>query len=627
MNDFDLSRKNFLKWVGIFGAGTLLPGCARKTLLAPKEEAASALGLETFSASICALCSAGCAVRVRLVDGLAVGVSGVLEHPVNQGALCPKGPALLQELYHPDRLRSPLVRSGPRGKGTWKAVSWEEALKRVAAKLRPGRFDAVTFPRLRDAGSESLAALGGRVMPLGFAPSEPPLDAHLAMHGRALSCDPAGARLVVSFGSDWLQTRSSHVETQRLWGRLRAAVPRAQIVSVEPRFSITAGKGDSWIPARPGTEGYVALAVARQLLETGHHERGGRGLEAFARAVEPFPFERVAELTGAPEQALRVLAAKFASARPAVALGSRGAPAWSQMAIHSLNALCGGLGAYFRESPESARPAPDPSTLSSVLLIDRVNPAFTAPRAWRAALEKAEFVVAVAPHMTETAEYADIVLACRTPLEQLHASEHSLLSGETTVNSAGRGVQPLYDTKDAGEIFLALGRGGDYGAYAKSKAAGWHRRSVAPPAGPVDFAPLALALKAAAGPASKDKDFPLELCIFTPLAFSRGEGAHLPYLQSLAGVQTAEQWETWAEIHPETATDCRVEDGQKVRISSTAGMIEVKARVLPSAMPGVVSVPFGLGHTSYGRWAKGVGANPMELTDTFEGARVRMEPV
>src|ERR1035437_8216018 len=111
MNDFELSRKNFLKLAGIFGAGSVLPGCARKTLLTPKEEEAPPLGIETFSRSICALCPAGCAVRVRLIDGRAVGVSGILEHPVNQGALCPKGPALLQELYHPDRLRSPRVRS------------------------------------------------------------------------------------------------------------------------------------------------------------------------------------------------------------------------------------------------------------------------------------------------------------------------------------------------------------------------------------------------------------------------------------------------------------------------------------------------------------------------------------
>ncbi|NNN04415.1 MAG: molybdopterin-dependent oxidoreductase [Elusimicrobia bacterium] len=627
MNDFDLSRKNFLKLAGIFGAGSALPACARKSFLTPMEEAAPPLGIETFSASVCSLCPAGCGVRVRLIDGLAVGVSGVLDHQVNQGTLCPKGSALLQELYHPDRLRFAQVRSGARAKGSWKNVPWEEALKLVAAKLRPGAFDAVTFSRLRDVGLESLTALGGRVLHFGFAPGEPPLDAHLAMNGGALSCDPAGARLVVSFGDDWLQTQSSHVETQRLWGRLRASIPRAQIVSVAPRFSVTAGKGDSWIPARPGTDGYVALAVARQLLKTGRHERGGRGLDALARAVEPFTFERAAELTGAPEQSLRVLAEKFASQRPAVALGSRCAPAWSQMAVHSLNALCGGLGAYFRASPQEARPAPDSSKLSSVVLIDRVNPVFTAPRAWRAALEKADFVVAVTPYMTETAEYADVVLPCRTPLEQLHASENTLLSGGTTVNFAERSVKPLYDTKDAGEIFLALGRGGDYGDYAKTKAAGWHKRLTSPPAGPVDYAPLASALKDASQPAPKDKDFPLELCVFTPLAFSRGEGAHLPYLQSLAGVQTSEQWETWAEIHPDTAKACGVEDGRKARILSPAGKIEVKARVLSSAMPGVVSVPFGLGHTSYGRWAKGVGANPMELAESFDGARVRMEPV
>ena len=65
------------------------------------------------------LCPAGCGMRVRRVDGKPVGVSGILDHPVNHGSLCPKGAAALQELYHPDRVRTPLVRSGPRGAGVW----------------------------------------------------------------------------------------------------------------------------------------------------------------------------------------------------------------------------------------------------------------------------------------------------------------------------------------------------------------------------------------------------------------------------------------------------------------------------------------------------------------------------
>ena len=151
-------------------------------------------------------------------------------------------------------------------------------------------------------------------------------------------------------------------------------------------------------------------------------------------------------------------------------------------------------------------------------------------------------------------------------------------------------------------------------------------RLFATASGRFEFEPLTRAIPSAEGP-PQDGEFPLALYVYSPLPFSFGEGAHLPYLQAIAGVQTGEMWGTWAEFHPDTAAGCGVEDGQMVRVRSISGSISVKARVLACAMPGVVSIPLGLGHTSYGRWAKGVGANPMDIADGFEGARVRVEGV
>lgn len=670
----EISRRAFLTWGGILGASSVLPGCARKAVLQPDEEALPPPGKEDFTRSVCPLCPSGCGLVVRRVDGRAVAVSGAPEHPVNLGSLCPKGAALLQELYHPDRLRAPLARGGERGRGEWTPVSWDEAIGRVAAQLKGSRADVLGAPRDWEADGELFSELarsfGGSAFTLGAAPNQPSLDAFRAAHGGApLFCDPGKARLLVSFGFDWLQAHPDHIGAQQLWGRLRSrgggTLPRggarAHVVSVEPRFSVTAGKADSWVPVRPGTEGFVALGAAREMIAAGRYDQAFvlhrvEGFAAFAKAVEPFTAPRVAEATGTSERALRLLYAKFQAARPAVAISGRG-PVWSQLAVHALNALTGSLGetAIFSsgKKEEDVPHELDPGgPMPDVLFIDRVNPVFLSPARWKAALAKPSLVVAISPYMTETAEHADIVLPCHSPLERIHASRHHQLDGTSVVNLASRAIQPLYDTKDPGEIALLIGRAagakrlpsGDFsrrverrvkelGAGAlslKDGEARWTELpggrgiSFAASSGRFDFGPLTRAI---AGPPARsaDKDFPLHLHIYPTLAFSFGEGAHLPYLQAIAGVQTGDMWETWAEIHPETAGACGVKDGERVRLSSKAGAIEVKARVLASAMPGVVSVPFGLGHTAYGRYAKGVGANPMDIAEAFAGERVRLE--
>lgn len=665
----EISRRGFLTWGGILGASAVLPGCAKEAVLRPKEEAAPPPGKEDFTQSVCPLCPAGCGVVVRRVDGRAVGVSGAPEHPVNLGSLCPKGAALLQELYHPDRLRSPLARGGERGRGSWAPISWDEAIRRIAGKLASFKPATLSAPRAEEADGELLRelarSLGGASYTIGVSQNELAQDAFRAMHGRGLLfCDPAQARLLVSFGFDWLQAHPDHLGAQQLWARLRsrAGGERTHVVQVESRFSVTAGKADAWVPALPGAEGFVALGAAREMIGTGRYDetfvrRRTTGFPALAKALEPFSIERVSEAAGVSERTLRLLYAKFQGARPAVAIGSRGAP-WSQMAVHALNALSGSLGeeAIFSSGEEEDVPgamdlnAPMPG----VLLIDRVNPVFLSPARWKTALDKAPFIVAISPYLTETAEYADIVLPCHSPLERLHGSRHRLLDGRTVVNLSSRAVEPLYDTKDAGEIALLIGRAagakglpaGDFsrrvearvkelgaGAlslkdgearWTESPGAGGRGVSFTTPSGRFDFEPLTRAIPGL--PArSADEDFPLHLYVYPTLPFSFGEGAHLPYLQAIAGVQTGEMWETWVELHPETARACGVKEGGRVRLTSRLGRLEAKARVLASAMPGVVSVPFGLGHGAYGRYARGVGANPMDIAQAFAGERVRLE--
>ena len=85
--------------------------------------------------TVCPYCGAGCGFYVAAERERAIGIEYMLDHPVSQGALCAKGNAALEILYHPDRLTSPLKRKGE----GWARISWPEALDLVAKGLGQAR--------------------------------------------------------------------------------------------------------------------------------------------------------------------------------------------------------------------------------------------------------------------------------------------------------------------------------------------------------------------------------------------------------------------------------------------------------------------------------------------------------
>ncbi len=668
----EISRKNFLK-LGMFsGFGFALPDWAAKWALKPREDLPPPLLDETSAHTVCGLCPSGCGMRVRRVDGRAVGVSGIAKHPVNQGSLCPKGAAALQELYHPDRVRGPLLRDGARGSGSWKKITWQAAFELLSKKIvRAGSgnrklpFAALTSARAWDIQGEMLRGLAGspgkdNFFALGFPLSEPPSDAYEKMHGlRQVGFDITRAKLVVSFGFDWLQSSCAPVETQRAFALLRSASgkERAQIIQIEPRLSVTAGKSDQWIAVHPGTEGFLALALARQLIANGTYDRGFvnsrcQGFEDFKNSLERYSPQEVSEVTGTPPKEILLLADKLGSLKPSAAITNRG-PLLTQLAVHALNALLGNIseGGVFLTVENMAGFRADDSALETLtrhppeaLLVDRVNPRFLSPLEWKGIVADTHFVATVSPFLTETAEFSDMVLPCHTPLERGHCSFHVSADGSAVLNAAVKAVEPLYDTRDPAEIFmltaLALGRTdvpADFNSCfighikrlqaeklltENGEGGGW--REISGPAsasprfatrsGKFEFTALtALLGRQNLKKPPRNGEFPLYIHSYSPLAFSFGEGAHLPYLQSVAGPQIQDAWETWAEIHPDTAETHGISDGAAIWVASQRGKIKARARLDDSAMPGVLSLPVGLGHTAYGRWAAGAGSNPMEL--------------
>ena len=91
-------------------------------------------------ASVCPYCGVGCGLYIHAEAGKITGLEYMTEHPVNEGALCPKGNASLDIVYHHDRLLYPMQRVD----GRLERISWTEALNTVAARLH--RIQAESGP-------------------------------------------------------------------------------------------------------------------------------------------------------------------------------------------------------------------------------------------------------------------------------------------------------------------------------------------------------------------------------------------------------------------------------------------------------------------------------------------------
>ncbi len=121
-----------------------------------------------------------------------------------------------------------------------------------------------------------------------------------------------------------------------------------------------------------------------------------------------------------------------------------------------------------------------------------------------------------------------------------------------------------------------------------------------------------------------DKEqYPLILLPYQPLMVIENGSQNYPWAQEIFLPKNGIGWETLAEINSETANSLKLKDGQSVWVESPFQKIRVKVKFSEGVHPGVVAIPFGQGHYSYGKWQKGIGANPNEMIgvdyDTISG--------
>jgi anaerobic selenocysteine-containing dehydrogenase len=108
-------------------------------------------------------------------------------------------------------------------------------------------------------------------------------------------------------------------------------------------------------------------------------------------------------------------------------------------------------------------------------------------------------------------------------------------------------------------------------------------------------------------------DYPYVLLVFNVLSNRQGSGSFSPMLQEMFGYFRRLCWSSWVELNPETAHAHHLQVGDLVRVESETGSISAPVVFNEALEPQCIAVPFGLGHTSGGRFAKGIGVNPYDI--------------
>ncbi|MDH5559825.1 MAG: molybdopterin-dependent oxidoreductase [Deltaproteobacteria bacterium] len=121
-------------------------------------------------------------------------------------------------------------------------------------------------------------------------------------------------------------------------------------------------------------------------------------------------------------------------------------------------------------------------------------------------------------------------------------------------------------------------------------------------------------------------DYPFLVNSYKLMSLAGGRSSNQPILLQQPAFHLENGWESWVEINPHTAERLGIHDGDLVYLESQKAKIKVKARLYPGCMPDVLNMPYGLGHTEFGRWARNRGANPNDIlisqTDSLSGTLI-----
>ncbi len=466
----------------------------------------------TVHTTACPLdCPDTCSLAVTVTDGRITKVDAAPGNPLTADFICQKVKHHAQRVYAPERILTPLIRTGPKGAGEFRTATWDEALDVVVERLRaaedgPGPESVV--PYLYNSSSPALQHEVGERFWKRFGASRVRHTvcaatysvAYYSLFGNMLSADPLDvihSRLIVIWGAN-PTVSNTHLpplvtRAQREFG--------AQVVVVDPRATATAKRADLHLAVRPGTDVVLAYAVARELNRLDLIDRifvaeHATGVDEFLAAADEYPVDRAAEICDVAPAGITALARLLGTIRPALVR-----PGWGLernrnggsacAAVMSLPVLTGQFGvpgAGILASLGGASPvgwdAREPDTPDDrrrtrafnmntfgaalndasldppirVLFVQGSNLAATNPNQGailRGLARDDLFTVVHEQVMTDTARYADVVLPATT-----HFETHDLADsyGSYLVQELPRVIDPVGESRSNNEVGAEIAR-------------------------------------------------------------------------------------------------------------------------------------------------------------------------
>ena len=412
-------------------------------------------------------CYCTCGMLVTLDErGQIVGIEGDPENPATGGHVCLKGLSYARRQTYPDRLLTPLKRRG--GGPAFDPVPWDAAIQEITDRLGRVRDAHGPAAALYYEGSGSHGALGGLAMafwrqfggctttygdlcwPAGLEATRLTYGANLHNHPRLTT----ESRFILLWGHNPAET---NVHQWRLI--LDAQARGATLAVIDPRRTDSTDAADVHLRPRPGTDAALALGMARLIVDAKLHDASflaahAHGFDAYRARLADYPLDKVAEITGLDETAIRSLAIAYGRTRPALLIAGFGLQRHTRAgqamrAVALLPALTGNVGVagggwqYANLASHCLKPLPLPpeppgmtraipvSQLAGQIesldappiraaWIERGNPAVQHPAAPRVrdALSTLDLVVVVDQFLTPTAKLADFVLPAKTLFEE-----------------------------------------------------------------------------------------------------------------------------------------------------------------------------------------------------------------
>ncbi|WP_298933028.1 molybdopterin oxidoreductase family protein [uncultured Ramlibacter sp.] len=456
-------------------------------------------------------CPDTCALVTTVADGVALKVQGNPQHKPTDGVLCTKVSRYVERSYHPERLLTPLKRSGPKGSGRFEPVGWDQALQEIAARLQAiAARDPQAILPYSYCGTMGLVQGESMAMRFFHRLGASLLDRTICASagGEALTQTLGGkvgmkleffaqSKLIIIWGSN------SIASNLHFW-RLAQLAKRdgARLVCIDPRRTETADKCHEHIQLLPGTDAALALALMHELILNdwldhdyiAQHTLGWEGLRERALRWTP---ERAAQVCGVPAGQIRALARDYGTTKPAAIRLNYGMQRVrgggnAARAIACLPALTGAwreaAGGLLLSSSgmfpidKAALQRPDllagrtPRTINmstigddllrqaspafgpqvEAVIVYNSNPVAVAPESGKVVRGFARedlFTVVMEQFQTDTADYADYILPATTQLEHwdIHPSY-----GHTDVVLNRPAIAPVGQARPNTEVFRAL---------------------------------------------------------------------------------------------------------------------------------------------------------------------------